>query len=88
MATLQIRLDDNLKAKSDTLFSSLGMDTSTAVRIFLTLSVENDGLIFPVQHRKPDYSLKKAIYDSRTGTDLHGPFKSVEDAVSSMLEED
>ena len=86
MATLQIRLDDNLKAKSDALFSSLGMDTSTAVRVFLTLSVENDGLIFPIRHRKPDYSLEKAIHDSRTGTDLHGPFESADEAVSSMLE--
>lgn len=87
MATLQIRLDDNLKAKSDTLFASLGMDTSTAVRIFLTLSVENDGLVFPIQHRKSDYSLEKAIHDSRTGTDLNGPFESADEAVSSMLED-
>lgn len=87
MATLQIRLDDNLKEKSDALFTSLGMDTSTAVRIFLTLSVENDGLVFPIQHRKPDYSLKKAIFDSRTGTDLNGPFDSAKEAVASMLED-
>lgn len=86
MATLQIRLDDNLKKQSDSLFASLGMDTSTAIRIFLTLSVENDGLIFPIQHRKTDYSLKKAIQDSRTGTDLYGPFDNAEAAVSSMLE--
>ena len=35
MATLQLRVDDSLKAKADALFSSLGLDTSTAVRIFL-----------------------------------------------------
>ena len=87
MATLQIRIDDNLKAQSDSLFSSLGMDTSTAVRIFLTLSVENDGLLFPVQHKKQDYSLKKAIQDTRTGSNLYGPFDSAEDAVASMLED-
>lgn len=35
MATLQIRIDDTLKKQADTLFSSLGLDTSTAIRIFL-----------------------------------------------------
>ena len=44
MATLQLRVDDSLKAKADTLFSSLGLDTSTAVRIFLASSIENNGL--------------------------------------------
>ena len=33
MATLQMRVDDDLKKKSDDLFQSLGMDTSTAIRI-------------------------------------------------------
>ncbi len=35
MATLQIRVDDVLKKQADALFSSLGLDTSTAIRIFL-----------------------------------------------------
>ena len=38
MATLQVRIDDTLKAQADTLFSSLGLDTSTAIRIFLNAS--------------------------------------------------
>lgn len=33
MATLQIRIDDSLKKQADTLFSSLGLDTPTAIRI-------------------------------------------------------
>ena len=33
MATLQIRIDDSLKSQADLLFSSLGLDTSTAVQI-------------------------------------------------------
>jgi len=33
MATIQVRIDDNLKSEADTLFTSLGLDTTTAVRI-------------------------------------------------------
>ena len=48
MATLQICIDDALKKEADALFSSLGLDTSTAIRIFLNVSVENSGIPFSV----------------------------------------
>ena len=48
MATLQIRIDDTLKQQADALFFSLGLDTPTAVRIFLNASIENDGIPFSV----------------------------------------
>ena len=51
MATLQIRIDDVLKQEADALFASLGLDTTTAVRIFLNAAVENAGIPFSVQHR-------------------------------------
>ena len=51
MATLQIRLDDALKRNADKLFLSLGLDTSTAVRIFLNAAIERNGIPFSVAHR-------------------------------------
>ena len=87
MATLQIRIDDTLKKQADTLFSSLGLDTSTANRIFLKASIENAGIPFPIQHKTIPYSLQEAVYDSRFQRNLHGPFENAEDAVASMLED-
>ena len=49
MATMQIRIDDNTKAAADTLFSSLGLDTPTAVRMFITASLAKQGLPFEVK---------------------------------------
>ena len=46
MVAIQIRVDDNIKTAADELFTSLGLDASTAVRIFLAASLENDGLPF------------------------------------------
>lgn len=86
MTTLQIRIDDNLKSASDKLFNSLGMDISTAIRTFLTLSVENKGLPFEVKH-KEDYSLNLAIKDTQSRTNLYGPYSNAKDAVSAMLED-
>ena len=84
MATLQIRIDDTLKKQAD---SSLGLDTSTAIRIFLNASIENDGIPFTVRHKAIPLSLQEAVYDSRFRKNLNGPFDSAEDAVASMLEE-
>ena len=87
MATLQLRVDDSLKAKADALFSSLGLDTSTAVRIFLASSIENNGLPFAVRHNAEPLSLETAVSDSRNRINLHGLFKTALEEVYFMLED-
>ena len=87
MAPLQIRIDDTLKQQADALFFSLGLDTPTAVRIFLNASIENDGIPFSVQHRPLPDSLQEAVHHSRTRKNLIGPFDNAADAVASMLED-
>ncbi len=87
MATLQIRVDDTLKKEADALFASLGLDTTTAVRIFLNAAVENAGIPFFVQHRTAPLSLQEALLDSRRRQNLNGPFDTAEEAVASMLED-
>ncbi len=87
MATLQIRIDDELKANSDILFSSLGLDTPTAIRIFLTVAQEYNGFPFSINHRRVSDETKEAIRDARQNRNLHGPYKTAEDAVAAMLED-
>lgn len=52
--TIQIRIDDDLKAKSDSLFKDLGTDTTTAIRIFLTQAVANNGFPFEIKRVSGD----------------------------------
>ena len=85
MATIQVRVDDRTKEAADTLFSSLGLDTSTAVRMFLSASLANDGIPFAVKHREPNADMLEAITDTRKRRNLHGPYKSAEEAVAAML---
>jgi DNA-damage-inducible protein J len=49
--TIQVRVDDQLKDSADTLFASLGLDTSTAIRMFLVASMESGGIPFAVTHK-------------------------------------
>jgi len=56
--TIQVRVDDKLKHSADMLFSSLGLDTSTAIRMFLVASLETNGIPFVV--RRGDFSNMRA----------------------------
>ena len=46
--TIQVRVDDHLKDSADVLFASLGLDTSTAVRMFLVAAMAAGGIPFMV----------------------------------------
>ena len=49
--TLQIRVEDELKEKSDALFKALGTDTTSAIRMFLTQAVANNGFPFAFKEK-------------------------------------
>ena len=88
MATLQMTLDDDFKANVDELFADLGLDTETAVRIFLKASLARNGIPFEVKNYKIPDDLAEAIRDARLKKNLYGPFDSAEEAVASMLKDD
>ena len=48
-STIQIRVDDDLKIKSDALFKDLGTDTTTAIRMFLTQALAVNGFPFEIK---------------------------------------
>ena len=87
MATIQIRVDDEVKTAADSLFNNLGLDTSTAVRMFLSAALARDGMPFAVKQRKPNADLSEAIQDTRSRRNLHGPYKTAEEAVAAMLDD-
>ena len=46
MGVIQVRVDDDLKLQATKVFEELGLDLSTAIRIFLKRSVMKNGLPF------------------------------------------
>ncbi len=85
MATIRVDIDDSKKAAADSLFASLGLDTSTAVRLFINLSLENNSLPFNVDKLIPNDDLLEAIEDTRNRRNLIGPFDTVDEAMKSLL---
>lgn len=47
--SIQIRVEDDLKKKSDLLFKELGTDTTSAIRMFLAQAVANNGFPFALK---------------------------------------
>ena len=48
-STIQVRVDDDLKKKSDNLFKELGTDTTTAIRMLLSQAVAHNGFPFEIK---------------------------------------
>lgn len=46
---LQVRLDERLKNRAEKIFKNIGMDTPTAIRIFLAKVIEVGGIPFLIQ---------------------------------------
>lgn len=93
-STIQVRVDDELKKKSDSLFKDLGTDTTTAIRIFLTQAVAQNG--FPFEIKKN--TAKNHPYMPMTEEEMlaklersryhagQGEYRSADEAVSDMRE--
>ena len=89
-STIQVRVDDDLKLKSDSLFRELGTDTTTAIRMFLTQAVANNG--FPFEIKKPmpnpynalsEQELLQKLEFSRNHAN-QGEYIDADDAISDM----
>ena len=63
MATvlLQVRVEDTLKDKAALLFDDLGIDISTAVRMFLKRAVIENGIPFSMTLPRQLYSTNRGI---------------------------
>ncbi|MBO7452940.1 MAG: type II toxin-antitoxin system RelB/DinJ family antitoxin [Clostridiales bacterium] len=88
--TIQVRVDDELKQRSDELFKELGTDTTTAIRIFLTQAVANNGFPFEIKKVTPNpYALLTAeeilrkLEDSRKQAEK-GEYKDADEVVSDL----
>ena len=81
--TIQVRVDDELKDSADSLFTSLGLDTSTAVRMFLVASTEAGGIPFAVTRGiDRDAAIREAIARRKAGE----RFYTADEFMAHMME--
>jgi DNA-damage-inducible protein J len=67
LRTINIRVDEKLKEKAESLFEDFGMNTTTAINVFLRAVVRERKIPFDIAASEPFYSesnmkhLKKSI---------------------------
>lgn len=62
-ALIQVRVDEKIKRKADALFADLGLDTPTAIRIFLNQSIRREGMPFEVAKPQPNAETLAAMLE-------------------------
>ena len=94
MTTVQARVDENLKEQADGVFKSIGLDVSTAIRMFLAAVVNERGLPFQAKARPAvidglalditEAEMQEAFDDVRLGRNLHGPYQNVDEMMTAL----
>ena len=83
--TITIRVNSEVKKQAQELFSDLGLDTSTAVNMFLRRSVREERIPFDVSRDiKPNLKTQAAMKRVESGKGLVGPFETVEEAMDYL----
>ena len=88
-STIQVRVDDDLKAKSDSLFRDLGTDTTTAIRMFLTQAVAVNGFPFDIKRHTSEtnpYVLmtEEEMFAKLKESREQGKYRDADDVISDM----
>ncbi len=88
-STIQVRLDAKLKRKVEKVFEDIGIDTPTAVRIFLTKVASSRGI--PFELKSPIVTengftreFEEEILQAAKEKDFMGPFKSAKEGVKAL----
>ena len=86
---LQVRVEDSLKDDAARVFESLGIDTSTAVRMFLKRAVMENGIPFRMTLPKAPYIAERgyrAMLEIGEEAEMNGTAEMSLDEINAEIE--
>jgi len=86
--SITIRTDKQVKKDAQNILSSLGLDMSTAINIFLRQVIQEEGLPFKVILKQFRDTTQKALKETENNENLVGPFNSVEELMNDLDAQD
>lgn len=84
---IQIRIDSKLKKEADRVFDELGLDTPTAIRMFLSKSVRTRSIPFELNNNLTENGFTPEFEDEILRASKEpsiGPFYSAEEAIEYL----
>lgn len=88
MAVIQLRVDDDLKLQATSVYEKLGLDLSSAIRMFLKRSISVNGIPFSMILDDEPYNSEKAILAMRNMNEtakLHGVSEMTLDEINEEI---
>ncbi|MEX1048579.1 MAG: type II toxin-antitoxin system RelB/DinJ family antitoxin [Akkermansiaceae bacterium] len=88
-AKLQVRMDRRLKEAAEEVFSEIGLDATTAVRLFFTKVAQTRSIPFRLK-AEPEFSpeaearILAAWEESKDPANRVGPFETMEDFIDHL----
>ena len=81
---VSIRIDEELKQKSETIFSELGLTMSTALTLFLRSAIRYGGIPFELRIEKPNATTINAMDDVNHNRNISRTFDSIESLIEDL----
>ena len=85
MPLLQIRVDEELKNQASAIYNELGIDLSTAIRMFLKKSVSEGGIPFDTKVDQLTLSAILSVDKMRTTSENNGNYKMSLDEINEEI---
>ena len=89
MGVLQVRVDEELKNQANAIFEEMGLDLSTAVRMFLKRAVMENGIPFRMTLPKAPYNAERgyrAMVEISEGAEKNGMSDMTLDEINAEIE--
>lgn len=87
MGLIQLRVDDVLKEQATEVFENLGLDLSSAIRMFLKRSVMENGIPFLMVNNRPSTKSEgiKALEKAQQISELNGNSDMSLDEINEII---
>ncbi len=85
MALLQVRIDDDLKNQAVAVYNEIGLDLSTAIRMFLKKSVQEGGLPFDPKINLTTLNAILAVDKMRSISEANGNSEMTLDEINEEI---
>ena len=86
-ATMTIRLDPEVKAQVESLYSNYGMTLAEAVNVFFHQSLNVKGLPFDLRPNPETFNALREVEDMRKHPENYKGYRNVQDMIADILAE-
>lgn len=89
MTTIQIRIDERTKRDSSMILENLGLDLSSAIKVYLKQVIATNGIPFPLLTRngltvQQEAEILEASREAKQGKHVSPGFKTAEAAIAYL----